>query len=533
MKPKIIIADDSQTIQKVIKITLANENFELIECLVEDNLLDLVKESEPSLVLLDFNLSENKTGYDLSKEIHNVNQSQKSKLMMLYGTFDTVEESLFDEAGIHGHIVKPFDGRKFITMCRQLVLDSKSNDDSTMSDFTVDDNEFEDGDYEEEYSEDIESDKTREFSEDEFEDEIEEDDIQEAENIESPESESNEFKNNEASTQGVPFDESQIDEPIEEITIDEDWVVKQPEIESSDEPIQQNITAIINEENSIVSKEEMNTLEAGMQEWGIDVPGVIGQSLSSASNSSMEMPPIIETDSVDDFQVLKSEEPEEENITEKTLIMTAESMGIEPAPAEDDVFMPSKADLEYPDMGGSSKPVEIEFDTAGADRNEEIEFDSFESEEFEDSIDDSFDDGKSLTLDSTLGTNTEEEVIALEEEIADEVEDDLWEADSDKLVLSDTESTGKFVVSEILKSPVQAPVNDVTASISDEEIEARIKEKIDLRLNELMEPLIEKMVKEKIDKVIEKVSWEVIPDLAENIIKKELLKVSDEVLNNS
>ena len=106
MKPKIIIADDSQTIQKVVKIYISkleeDPNFkfdlELIECIDESNLPSLVEEHEPSLILLDFNLSENKTGYDLSKELKNIHPS---KILMMYGTFDTVDESLFFLSLIH------------------------------------------------------------------------------------------------------------------------------------------------------------------------------------------------------------------------------------------------------------------------------------------------------------------------------------------------------------------------------------------------------------------------------------------------
>lgn len=127
MKHKIIVADDSLTIQKVIKITLAKEDFELIECLEDHKLHDLCKEVKPTLVLLDFNLSENKTGYDLCQEIKN---SDVDKILMLYGTFDTVDENLLDHCGANGHIVKPFEGTKFVNLCRQLIDDASSYDEN-------------------------------------------------------------------------------------------------------------------------------------------------------------------------------------------------------------------------------------------------------------------------------------------------------------------------------------------------------------------------------------------------------------------
>ena len=78
MEHKVLIADDSLTIQKVIKITLSNEPFVLSDCTDADELVSSVEEFKPAIVLLDFNLSENKTGYDLCKEIKEVAPTCKS-----------------------------------------------------------------------------------------------------------------------------------------------------------------------------------------------------------------------------------------------------------------------------------------------------------------------------------------------------------------------------------------------------------------------------------------------------------------------
>lgn len=119
MKHKILIADDSLTIQKVIKITLASEPFELFECTDAQDLENNLNEIKPSIVLLDFNLSEDKTGYDLSREIKKLNSN--AKILMLFGTFDTIDESLLEESGVNHKIVKPFDGTKFINLCRVMA----------------------------------------------------------------------------------------------------------------------------------------------------------------------------------------------------------------------------------------------------------------------------------------------------------------------------------------------------------------------------------------------------------------------------
>lgn len=126
MTHKILLADDSQTIQKVIKITLAQEPYDLIDCPNEGQLLDKIKSENPVLVLLDFHLSENNSGYELCKKIKKTNAN--IAVLMLYGTYDTVDENALKNCGANSKIIKPFDSTKFVNLCRSLIAESKLTD---------------------------------------------------------------------------------------------------------------------------------------------------------------------------------------------------------------------------------------------------------------------------------------------------------------------------------------------------------------------------------------------------------------------
>lgn len=122
MTSRVLVADDSLTIQKVIGITLANSGYELVECLNEAELFRKIQSNHFDLILLDFNLSDSRSGYDLAKQI---NQSMPgAAIIVMLGTFDTVDESQFEACGISDKIVKPFESTKFIKKCRDL-LDGK------------------------------------------------------------------------------------------------------------------------------------------------------------------------------------------------------------------------------------------------------------------------------------------------------------------------------------------------------------------------------------------------------------------------
>jgi CheY-like chemotaxis protein len=119
MNHQVLLADDSITIQKVIKITLANQPYDITECSSEAELFQKLTVVQPKIVFLDFNLSENFTGYDLCSKIKASLPS--TKILLLLGTFDTVDDAAMEKCGASDKIVKPFDSNKFIAICRQLI----------------------------------------------------------------------------------------------------------------------------------------------------------------------------------------------------------------------------------------------------------------------------------------------------------------------------------------------------------------------------------------------------------------------------
>ena len=151
MAEKILVADDSLTIQKVISITLSNSDYDLVECLNEDDLIKRLEVDNFDLVLLDFNLSEKLSGYELAKKIKDV--SSETEILAMLGTFDTIDDYQLSDCGISDKIVKPFESDKFIQKCRSL-LENKGE----LTDVNFDDMDEEEESFSANESEDIEED---------------------------------------------------------------------------------------------------------------------------------------------------------------------------------------------------------------------------------------------------------------------------------------------------------------------------------------------------------------------------------------
>ena len=441
MEHKVLIADDSLTIQKVIKITLANEPFELSECANPDELSRVVRETAPEIVLLDFNLSENKTGYDLCREIKQINP--KIGVLMLFGTFDTIDEELLLECGCNYHIVKPFDGSKFINLCRALAQDFQA----------APSGQGEEG--------------------------VDIDDVL---------------------AQGGP---QQGESAPESSFGEDDWVMNRPEIEEPEEDMDS------------APEFEQNDLAKEVEEWGMEVPSVIG---AKQSGGAPEIPDVIGGESRPPGPIEISEEKET-------------------APLE----MPSEPQEAIEPEAIEPEAIELE----ELEEDEGIEIETFEPEE-------------------SIGTETEEELERIKKQIEEEPEEEeLWAADvvesdsssdeedkAEEFSAMDTDSFDHIededdvALDEVPEDFPEAvgesvsKANDFEAGpiasgavAASEEISEKIQEELEAQLGAKLSPLVERYVKDYCREQIERVAWEVIPDLAENIIKKEIQKISDSLMD--
>jgi DNA-binding response OmpR family regulator len=127
MTIKILVADDSATIQKVIAITLANSSYELSEALSEDDLFKKIAMNSFEVIMLDFSLSQKANPYDLIKQVHE--KSPKSKIISLVGTFDSAEDALIKSSGAADKLTKPFESSKFIKKIESVLEETSSRED--------------------------------------------------------------------------------------------------------------------------------------------------------------------------------------------------------------------------------------------------------------------------------------------------------------------------------------------------------------------------------------------------------------------
>uniref|UniRef100_C6E174 Response regulator receiver protein n=1 Tax=Geobacter sp. (strain M21) TaxID=443144 RepID=C6E174_GEOSM len=125
MGNRLLLADDSITIQKVVAIIFANEEFELT---VVDNgtaALEKAREINPDVMLVDA-LMPGKTGYEVCAEIRRDPKLNSVPILLLIGAFEPLDEEKARDCGADASISKPFESQQLIDRVKEMLAVGKS-----------------------------------------------------------------------------------------------------------------------------------------------------------------------------------------------------------------------------------------------------------------------------------------------------------------------------------------------------------------------------------------------------------------------
>jgi CheY-like chemotaxis protein len=114
------LADDSITIQKVVRITLADGDYNLITVDNGTEALERLKTEQPDLVLADV-VMPGKDGYQVCEEIKKNPGLSHIPVILLAGSFEGFDEMKGAEAGADGYIIKPFESQTLISKVEEML----------------------------------------------------------------------------------------------------------------------------------------------------------------------------------------------------------------------------------------------------------------------------------------------------------------------------------------------------------------------------------------------------------------------------
>jgi CheY-like chemotaxis protein len=119
----LLLADDSVTIQRVIELTFADEDVNVIAVSDGDQAIERLESSPPDIVLADIGMP-GKNGYEVAKYIKQSPKLSHIPVVLLTGAFEPVDQARATEAGCDGVLAKPFEPQLVIGRVKDLLAKS-------------------------------------------------------------------------------------------------------------------------------------------------------------------------------------------------------------------------------------------------------------------------------------------------------------------------------------------------------------------------------------------------------------------------
>ena len=121
MAKKILLADDSLTIQKVVELTFSDSEYELVCVSNGQRVLDRIEAGEmPDLILADVVMPE-KNGYEVCEAIKANPATARIPVVLLSGTFEPFDRDRADRLGCDAIVSKPFDSQQLLRQVEALL----------------------------------------------------------------------------------------------------------------------------------------------------------------------------------------------------------------------------------------------------------------------------------------------------------------------------------------------------------------------------------------------------------------------------
>ena len=125
MSHKLLLADDSVTIQRVIELTFADEDVQVIAVGDGRQAIERIETERPDIVLADVGMPE-RDGYEVAAFVKNTAHLAHIPVLLLTGAFEPIDEQRASAAGCDGVLAKPFEPHMVITRVKELLARASS-----------------------------------------------------------------------------------------------------------------------------------------------------------------------------------------------------------------------------------------------------------------------------------------------------------------------------------------------------------------------------------------------------------------------
>ena len=131
MTSRLLVADDSITIQKIVSMAFEIEDVEVEGIGNGQEAFDRISQFNPDIVLADVDMP-GLDGFELSAKIKESPETSAIKVLLLASDFEEFDEQRYQNCGADNHISKPFKSDDIVAMVKSLLQTSSGDEGAVM-----------------------------------------------------------------------------------------------------------------------------------------------------------------------------------------------------------------------------------------------------------------------------------------------------------------------------------------------------------------------------------------------------------------
>src|SRR5687767_7890671 len=120
MSRKLLLADDSVTIQRVVELTFSGEDIDVVTVSDGEQAIARMSTDPPDIVLADIAMPK-KNGYEVAAFVKEHPTLSNVPVLLLAGAFEPVDEERARRVKCDGVLIKPFETHEVIARVRELI----------------------------------------------------------------------------------------------------------------------------------------------------------------------------------------------------------------------------------------------------------------------------------------------------------------------------------------------------------------------------------------------------------------------------
>lgn len=124
MTHKLLLADDSVTIQRVVELTFSGEDVQVVTVGDGEQAIARIPVERPDIVLADIGMPK-RSGYDVAAFVKGRADLSHIPVLLLAGAFEPVDDVRAQQVKCDGVLVKPFEPQQVVARVRELVEGAK------------------------------------------------------------------------------------------------------------------------------------------------------------------------------------------------------------------------------------------------------------------------------------------------------------------------------------------------------------------------------------------------------------------------